>query len=293
MANFLLYAATVFFWGTSWLAIKFQLGVVAPEVSVLYRFIASAAMMFAFCLATRRGMRFTLREHAFMAVQGLCLFSTNYVLIYLATQYLTSGLVAVAFSTVTVMIIVLGPLLFGFPMRPRIGLGALGGLAGIALVFWPELKDFDLSRDGPLGLILAFAGTLSAGIGMLTSARNQRAGLPVMQNNAYSMAYGLVPLVAFCWLRGAPLTFDASFAYVFSLLYLALFATVIAFWTYLTLVGRIGPDRASYASVLFPVVALTLSTLFEGFHWTGPAFAGVLLVLAGNVLVLTKGSGPA
>jgi len=292
MGNFLLYVATVLLWGTSWLAIKFQLGTVPPELSVLYRFAVSAAMMLAFCLVVRRRMRFSWREHAFMALQGLCLFSTNYVLIYLATQYLTSGLVSVAFSTITIMTIFLGAAFFGFPVQGRVAVGALLGLAGIALVFWPALADFDLSRDRPLGLVLALAGTLSAGLGMLTSARNQRAGLPVLQNNAYSMAYGLILLTAFCRIQGVPFVFDVSAAYVLSLLYLALFATVIAFWTYLTLVGRIGPDRASYASVLFPVVALTLSTLFEDFHWTLPAAAGVALVLAGNALVLTKRAQP-
>ncbi len=286
MTNILLYAATVLLWGTSWLAIKFQLGVVAPEVSVLYRFVVAAASMLAFCLVTRRRMRFSPREHLFMALQGICLFSTNYVLIYLATQYLTSGLVAVAFSTITVMTIVLGAALFGLPIRPRVVFGAVFGLAGIALVFWPELAGFDLSREGSLGLVLALAGTLSAALGMLTSGRNQRHGLPVLQNNAFSMAYGLIFLFAFCAVRGVPFAFDVSPTYILSLLYLGLFATVIAFWTYLTLVGRMGADRASYASVLFPIVALTLSTIFEGFHWTAPAAAGVALVLVGNILIL-------
>ncbi len=286
MTNILLYAGTVLLWGTSWLAIKFQLGIVAPEVSVFYRFVVAAAMMLAFCLITRRRMRFTPREHLFMALQGICLFSTNYVLIYLATQYLTSGLVAVAFSTITVMTIILGAVLFGLPIRMRVVVGALFGLAGISVVFWPELVGFDLSREGSLGLVLALAGTLSASLGMLTSGRNQRHGLPVLQNNAFSMAYGLIFLFAFCTVRGVPFTFDFSATYVLSLLYLALFATVIAFWTYLTLVGRLGADRASYASVLFPIVALTLSTIFEGFHWTAPAAAGVALVLVGNVLIL-------
>ena len=286
MTNILLYAATVLLWGTSWLAIKFQLGIVAPEVSVFYRFVVSAAMMLAFCVVTRRRMRFTPREHLFMALQGICLFSTNYVLIYLATQYLTSGLVAVAFSTITVMTIVLGAVLFGLPIRPRVVIGAGFGLAGISIVFWPELAGFDLSRDGSLGFVLALAGTLSASLGMLTSGRNQRHGLPVLQNNAFSMAYGLIFLFAFCTVRGVPFAFEISATYVLSLLYLALFATVIAFWTYLTLVGRLGADRASYASVLFPIVALTLSTIFEGFHWTAPDAAGVVLVLVGNVLIL-------
>jgi drug/metabolite transporter (DMT)-like permease len=286
MTHILLYAGTVLLWGTSWLAIKYQLGIVAPEVSVLYRFVVAAAIMMALCLVLRRSMRFTVRQHLFMALQGGCLFSTNYVFVYLATQYLTSGLVAVAFSTVTIMTIVFGALFFGFPVRRRVVIGSIVGLGGIALVFWPELGDFDISRGGPLGLLLAITGTASAAIGMLISARNQRAGMPVLQNNAFSMVYGMILLTVYCKLKGLPFEFDASATYVGSLLYLALFATVIAFWFYLTLVGKIGPDKAAYASVLFPIVALTLSTLLEGFVWTWPAAAGVALVLAGNVLIL-------
>ncbi|MDX9859512.1 MAG: DMT family transporter [Rhodospirillales bacterium] len=286
MTNALLYAATVLFWGTSWLAIKFQLGIVAPEVSIVYRFAASALVMLAVCLVTRRRLRFSWREHVFMAAQGLCLFSTNYLLLYQATRFLTSGLVAVAFSTITVITIALGALFFGFPVRPRVAAAAACGLVGIGLVFWPEIRAFDLAAGGSLGLALALGGTASAATGMLMSARNQRAGLPVIPNNAWSMAYGFLFITLYAGARGLPFTFDPSPAYVISLLYLAVGATVIGFWTYLTLVGRIGPDRAAYASVLFPIVALTLSTLFEGFAWTPLALGGVVLVLAGNALVL-------
>ncbi len=288
MTNLLLYIVTVFFWGTSWLAIKYQLGVVAPEISVVYRFALAALIMVVFCIATRRPMRFTVREHAFMAFQGAFLFCTNYVLIYMGSQHLTSGLVALAFSSVTIMVIIVGALLFGFPIRPRIVFGALVGMAGISLVFWPEIRAFDLSQAGTLGLVLSLAGTFSATLGMLTSARNQRAGIPVLQNNAYSMAYGFAFITLFSVVRGLPFQFDMSIEYVSSLIYLSVFATVIAFWSYITLIGRIGADRASYSAVLFPIVALTLSTVFEGFVWTGIALAGVALVLGGNVLVLAK-----
>jgi len=216
------------------------------------------------------------------------LFCTNYVLIYMGSQHLTSGLVALAFSSVTIMVIIVGALLFGFPIRPRIVFGALVGMAGISLVFWPEIRAFDLSQAGTLGLVLSLAGTFSATLGMLTSARNQRAGIPVLQNNAYSMAYGFAFITLFSVVRGLPFQFDMSIEYVSSLIYLSVFATVIAFWSYITLIGRIGADRASYSAVLFPIVALTLSTVFEGFVWTGIALAGVALVLGGNVLVLAK-----
>ena len=122
----------------------------------------------------------------------------------------------------------------------------------------------------------------------MASARNQKAGIPVVQGNAFGMAYGALFTFAVALVRGVPFAFDGSPAYLLSLFYLALFATVFGFGCYLTLLGRIGADRAAYASVVFPVVALGLSTVFEDFRWTAPAFAGVALILLGNVVVLAR-----
>ena len=286
MFDFMLYALTVAVWGGSWLTVKFQLGVVAPEVSILYRFAVAAAIMFVWCLARRRAMYFGLRDHAFMALQGVLLFCANYYLVYLGTQYLASGLVAVVFSTVVAMNIIGGAILLGTPIRPMVALGAAMGLGGIALVFRPELQSFDLAREGTRGILLCLAGTFSASLGMLTSARNQRRGLPVTQTSAYGMAYGSVFLLLLIGARGVPFRFDSGLLYVSSLVYLTVFATVIGFSAYLTLLGRIGADRASYVTVRFPIVALALSTVFEDFAWTTGATLGIVLVLAGNGLVL-------
>ncbi len=287
--NLFLYALTVLLWGTSWIAIKFQLGVIAPEVSVLYRFILAAAIMLAFCLATRRAMRFTAADHGFMALQGVFLFSTNFTLIYIGAQYLTSGLVALAFSSIVAMNILGSRLLFRTPLSFGVVAGAALGLTGITLVFWPEVAAFDLARAGVRGLGLTLIGTVSASAGMMTSAWNQkRRGLPVMPTNAYGMVYGVLFMTAVSLARGSPFVFDPSPGYVISLVFLAVFATVIGFWSYLTLIGRIGADRAAYATVLFPVIALALSTVFEDFQWTTLAALGVALVLMGNVLILAK-----
>jgi drug/metabolite transporter (DMT)-like permease len=284
-----LYALTVVLWGTSWLAIKFQLGVVAPEVSIVYRFAIATALMFALCLAARRRMRFSAADHGFMALQGVCLFSTNYFFIYLGSQYLTTGLVAVAFSTLVILNIIGGAIVFRTPVQRRVLFGAVLGIGGIAIVFWPEIAAFDLTRQGTLGLGLALTGTCFASAGMLTSAWNQRRrGLSVFQGNAYSMLYGTCFIAALTIARGQAFVFDPAPAYVLSLLFLAVFATVVGFWSYLTLVGSIGPDRAAYTTVLFPLIALALSTWFEGFRWTALDFAGVALILLGNAVILTK-----
>jgi drug/metabolite transporter (DMT)-like permease len=283
-----LYLTTIVVWGTSWLAIKFQLGVVPPPTSVTWRFVLAAALMLAFCLITRRSLRWPAAWHGRAFLQGLFLFSTNYCLIYEGSRYLPSGLVAVVFASVVVMNIAGTALLFGKPLDRRTIIGAALGMAGLAAVFWPEIAGFDLSRTGSLGLLFCLLGTLSASLGMLASAAGQRAGMPVLETNSVGMAYGAAIMAAYTAVSGAGFAFDPSPAYVLSLAFLAVFSTVIGFWAYLTLVGRIGADRASYATVVFPIIALTLSTWFEGFAWTPLALAGCALVIAGNAFILVR-----
>jgi drug/metabolite transporter (DMT)-like permease len=208
--------------------------------------------------------------------------------VYLAEQRLTSGLVAVIFSMLVFMNILMGALFLGTPVRKNVVIGALIGLAGISLVFLPELKAFSLQDSGFVGLLLSMGGTLFASMGNITSARNQREGLPVIQTNAFGMGYGAILMFIFALVAGVPFTFEATPGYILSLVYLAVFGSVIAFGAYLTLLGRIGADRAGYSSLLFPIVALGLSTLFEGYQWSAAALVGVLLVVGGNFLVLAR-----
>lgn len=288
MYNALLYLVTVLIWGSTWLAIKFQLGVVSPELSIAYRFGLAALILIVFSLARRLRLAFSLKEHGFFALQGLLLFSLNYLLVYLSEGYLTSGLVAIIFSLIIVLNVLFGALFLGNPVRPRVVIGAILGLLGLAFVFWPELTSLSLSSEKILGMLLALIATVSASLGNVVSARNQRSELPVIQTNAYGMLYGAVFMVVFALFRGTSLQFDSSPGYILSLLYLAIFGSVIAFGAYLTLLGRIGLDRAAYVTVLFPVIALLLSTFFEDLSWGTFQLAGVLLILLGNAVVVTK-----
>lgn len=290
MQNLALYLLTSLIWGSTWLAIKFQLGTVDPEFSIVYRFALAAVLLLGFSALRKLPMRFSLRQHLFIALEGISLFSINYVLVYLAEQYVTSGLVAIVFSLTVIWNVLFGGLLLRDPVRPRVVAGGVLGIAGLALVFQGDLSQLDLSGGRSLGLLMAFAGTLSASLGNIVSARNQRNGLPVVQTNAIGMAYGTIfTLIVALW-RGATPSFELSLGYVSSLLYLAVFGSVVAFGAYLTLLGRIGADRAGYVSVLFPVVALTLSTAFEGLSWQISAAFGAALVVIGNTIALTRRS---
>ncbi|MFV1852022.1 MAG: DMT family transporter [Thalassospira sp.] len=282
-----LYAAVVLIWGSTWIAIQYQLSV-APEVAVAYRFALATMMLMAWCLVRRLPMRFAIRDHVFMAVLGVCLFSLNYVLIYVASVHLTSGLLAVVFSTIVIMNMINGVIFFRRRPETRTLIGAAIGLAGIAMVFANDLASFDLAAGGSIGLLVSLAGSYIASLGNMASARNHARGVPVMQANAYGMLYGTIMLFAYIAIAGIPLSFDASLSFIAAWVYLALVGSVLGFGFYLTLLGKIGPDRAAYSSVMFPIVALLLSTVFEDFHWTSNIVWGVGLTWVGNVVILTK-----
>jgi drug/metabolite transporter (DMT)-like permease len=286
--NTFLYVITVLIWGSTWLAIKFQLGVVPPELSVAYRFFLASLLLFAYSKLRGLNLRFSRREHLFIALQGLLLFSLNYVMVYFSEIYITSGLVSVLFSAVIIFNVIFGAFLLRNPVQGRVVLGALVGVLGLAFIFWPEMAGLNLEGLRLAGFLLGLLSAVSASLGNIVSARNQRAKLPVIQTNAFGMLYGSMATLVFSLVRGTQFAFDPSAGYIGSLIYLALFGSVIAFGSYLTLLGRIGADRAAYVTVLFPVIALVLSALFEGLKLNGLQFAGVALVLLGNVIVVAR-----
>lgn len=288
MANFFFYSVTVLIWGSTWLAIKFQLGVISPAVSITYRFALAALILFLWCALTRRPLKFSLRAHAFMLLQGTFLFALNYLFFYLAELELTSGLAAVVFSTIVSMNIINGRFFLGTPIEWKVLVGGGLGLFGLTLLFWPEVAHFEAADEALLALGYCFLATYLASLGNIISARNQKQGLPVMQSNAYGMAYGALLMLLLALLFGASLTIETTFSYLGSLFYLALFGSVIAFGCYLSLVGRIGPGRAAYTTLLFPLVALVLSTIWEDFQWSSQAVVGVALIICGNYLALVK-----
>lgn len=286
--TYVFYAATVLLWGSSFYGITFQLGTVPPEASITYRFALSAVVIFGFCLVTGRSLRFGWRSHALFAALGTFLFSLNYISIYLSELYITSGLTAVAFSSVVVFNIVFAAVFLGTRTSTWVYVGALAGLTGIALIFWNDIVAFDAAGQGVKGFGLALLAAVLASLGTIVSARGHQARIPVVQLTAYGMGYGAVIVALVTIVRGQPFAFEWSTAYVGSLAYLVLLASVFGFWFFFTLVGRLGPERAGYVMVMFPVVALFLSTLFEGFQWTPLAALGVLVVLLGNAFVLAR-----
>ena len=219
---------------------------------------------------------------------GLLLFCLNYILAYRAQVHITSALAAIAFSSMLWMNILNSRLFFGVRVSRRVYLGAALGIIGIAVLFGPQIAHVSFSDSVFFGLVLAVLGALMASFGNMVSQAAQQEKLPVVQSNAWSMFYGGVFTAAIALLQGHSFTFDPSFEYVTSLVYLTVFGSIVAFWAYLTLLGNVGAHRAGYATVAFPVVALILSNLFEGLMLDVYIVTGFLFVAAGNLLVLTK-----
>jgi drug/metabolite transporter (DMT)-like permease len=281
-----LYAATVLAWGFSWIAMKGQVATVAPEVSVFWRFVLASAIMMAWARYRGHNLAFPVADHLRFAGLGALIFSTNFTLFYYGAAILPSGLLAVTFSTASIFNLFLGAVLFRQKPNPVALLAGVLGFAGIGLMFWPNLAGAEFNTEAAFGLALCVGGTLSFCLGNMLSAVTQRRGIGVTPATAWGMVYGMVFLGLFSALRGQSFAIEISVQYLGSLVYLAVVASVIAFASYLTLLGRIGSARAGYATVMFPVVALTLSTIFEGYQWTPLAAVGLVCVLGGNLMML-------
>ena len=288
VSDLFLYVVTVLIWGSTWFAITLQLGTVPPAVSVAWRFLAAAAILIGYALLRGLPLRFSQREHLWMALQGLLLFCLNYVGFYISEQYLASGLVAVICSMLTVGNIIGMRVFFGVHTHLLNLLGALLGIVGVIVLFWPELRALSAGSSTTAGMAWAFGATISASLGNMAATRNQRRQLPVLQVNGWSMLYGALITCVIATVMGQHFTFDWSWRYVSALAYLAVFGSVLAFGAYLTLMKRIGAGRAGYSMVAIPVVALLISTVMERLQWTASLWTGVALCLAGNVLVLRR-----
>lgn len=282
--NRILYLVTVLIWGTTWIAIKWQLGVVPAPVSIAYRFWIAAAVLFASLVIARKAIWPPRQAWPYLLAQGIALFCCNFLCFYYASKYVPSGLIAVVFSTAPLWNALNGRIFLGRVIQAQVVLGTLLGLGGITLLFLPQMQGHWSDGGMVVGLALALLGTLFFSSGNLLSSRMQSLGLTPWLTNSWAMLIGAAILSIAALLLGMSFAIEPTALYVGSLLYLAIPGSVIGFTAYLLLVGRMGPDRAAYCTVMFPLVALTASTFFEGYQWTLMAVAGLVLVLAGNLL---------
>jgi drug/metabolite transporter (DMT)-like permease len=237
-------------------------------------------------------LAFGARTHAWVAMQGVLMFSVSYLFVYYAEQDVVSGLVAVGYSATPLLGMLGLRVLFRTPITGAMALGSVLGIAGIALVFWPELAHLTGDRRTVAGAIdIALAVGIST-LGTFVAQRNAAAKLALWQTMAWGMLYGAIFSLAVALARGRPLGFEPTLPYVLSLAYLAVAGSILAFAGYLTLVERLGTARAGYVGVMVPIVALTVSAAFEGFRWHASTLFGIAISVAGNVIVLrTRATG--
>lgn len=284
--DIVLYATVVLAWGFAWIGIHFQVGVVSPDVSILWRFVFAGIVMLAIAWWRGDRMLFTLQEHLSFALLGLMLFCLNFLLFYHAAATLPSGLLSIVFSLASFINVWLGAIFLGAPIDRRVVAGGLLGAFGMVAMFYPQFAGAEFKRGAAIALALCVLGTFAFCFGNMISVRIQRRGIPVFAASGYGMLYGSAVLAIYAAFNRHAFIIDWSPAYLISLVYLALIGSVVAFASYLTLLGRIGADRAAYVTVLGPVVALVVSTFVENFQWSVPAAIGLAAVLIGNVLVL-------
>ena len=287
--NPFLFLLPAIIWGSTWYVIKFQLGDVDPMVSVIYRFAISSGILFLYARKKKYRLKYGLRSHLLMALQGATLFGINYWMTYWSENYLTSGLVAVLFSMMIFTNIFISALILHTPVKAKAIMGAFLGVFGTMLVFYRELILLNQGNENTIAVIVVLCAVILASLGNVMSGVTQRQKISVIPGNAYSMMYGTLSLIIVALILGKEFTFSFSFAYIGSLLYLAIFGSVVAFGAYLTLLGRIGPHKAGYITLLVPVFAMMMSTIFEDYQWTMAALIGIAFILAGNYIVLNSG----
>ncbi len=280
-----LFIATVLIWGTTWIAIAFELGEVPVVVSIFFRFALAAVMMIG-GLAVLGKLK---RPHMwrFVVMQALCLFCFNFIGLYSATALIPSGLVSVVFSLASIFNVINALLFFKDPIRKQSLLAGAIGVVGLTLLFWEDIA-ISFSFDTIKGVGLAMLGTLFFSFGNMASRRNSAEGISPVTANAWGMAIGASVLLLIAVATGQALVVPTAISYWVALIYLAAIGSVAGFTFYLMLVARAGSARAGYATVLFPVIALCASTIFEGFVWSPLVVGGILLTVVGNVVMFQK-----
>jgi drug/metabolite transporter (DMT)-like permease len=288
VSNLQLFTACVAIWGSTWLAITYQLGAVEPEASVTYRFLLASLLLFAYCRIRKLPLRYPAREHLWIALFGVLMFGASYICVYYAEQRIVSGLVAVGYSASPLLAMLGQRAFFGTPMTGKMAVGSVLGIVGITLVFWPAIAHFKAGESAAAGATFTVLAVLISTLGNMVAHRNHDAKIPVWQGMAWGMLYGAAFSALWTLAIGKGFAFLATPAYVLSLLYLVVFGSVLAFAAFLTLLGRIGAARSGYIGVMVPIVALVISALFEGFRWHALTWAGIAVSVAGNVIILRR-----
>ncbi|MEQ3639845.1 MAG: EamA family transporter [Alteromonas sp.] len=288
MNNATLFSLCCLIWGSTWIAITYQVGHTSETFAVALRYLLASACLGLYCLYRGLPFKLPLHIHVKMAAVGFFLYSLNYTLLYMAQAHIISALLALMSSCIIYINVVLRRWWLKEPIRKEVVIGATFGLTGIVCLFVPEFSKVSLDLALATGLGIAFVSFLCASIGNVISERILTSGTPVIQMNFYAMSYAMVLLFTTSLLLPEKLVIPTSSEFYFSLLYLAIFGSVFAFGAYMKLLQQMGADKAAYVVLVYPMVALVISTFFEGYTWSALSVLGVFIVLTGNAIAMGK-----
>lgn len=284
-------------WSSTWIVIKDQIGTgpdaVPPAWSVTYRFVIAAAAMVAIAAALRTPLRVGREGHLLALAIGVPQFALNFNFVYAAERYVTSGLVAVVFALLMVPNAVLARLCYGHRVSRRFLLGSAVAIVGVLALFVAELRGTTAPPNRvALGIGFALLGVLSASVANVMQAAPRVRARPVASLLAWAMGYAALVNAALAFALHGPPVVEGRVGYWLGLVWLGLFASALAFFLYIRIIRQIGPAKAAYSSVLVPITAMLLSTMFEDYRWTWVAAAGGVLAIAGLLIALTSSRVP-
>jgi drug/metabolite transporter (DMT)-like permease len=276
-------------WGSTWLVIRDQISVVPASWSVTYRFSVAAIGMFVLALVMRQGLRMGKQGHIGAAILGFFQFCLNFNFVYAAEQHITSGLVAVLFALLVIPNAVLGKFWLGKAVARRFWVGSIIACLGIGLLILREYRLVSLDADQVLiGTALTVVAVMCASLSNVLQASPRMAPYSVITVLAWAMLYGSAYNASWSFLNYGPPVWDPRPEYLSGVLYLGLIGSVITFPLYFGLIRELGPGKAAYTSVIIPVIAMLLSTLFEHYHWTLLAAIGGALTMVGLLVAMQK-----
>ncbi len=273
-------------WGSTWFVITGQIGAAPPQWAVAYRFMIAAPAMFALTIVTGNALRMPGKAHVLALAMGLFQFSGNYSLVYQAERHVTSGVVAILIGLMIVPNAVLGSVILGQAITRRFLLGSAIAIGGIVLLMINEAQSARIAGDVALGAWLGIGAMLAASISNVIQANPTGRSVPLFTLIAWAMLYGVGFDIALAWTAAGPPVVPSTAVFWLGTAYLALAGSVVTFPLYYTLIRTIGAGRAAYHNVLVIVVAMVISTLLEGYHWSLLALAGALLALCGLLVAL-------
>lgn len=276
-------------WGSTWIVIKGQLGIVPPSWSVAYRFLIGAAVMFAYAALRRERLMLSGRAWGFAILLGVAQFAFNFNFLYRAEQHITSGLAAVLFALLIVPNTLLGRLFLKTGVERRFLIGAGIAIVGVGMMIAHEYRAAALGAGEVLvGTALALAGVLSASTANVMQGTRLARAQSMVVMIAWAMLFGAFGNAAYAWITAGPPTIDPAPAYVGGVLYLGVIASALTFPLYFNVIRHVGPGQAAWSSVLIPIIAMAISTGLEGYRWAPLSIAGAAVALTGLVIAVVK-----